>query len=140
VTVAVRTLADQVWALQQAITNVNHYRGNVASNPPLDPDGKVHAYAVLYAGAGRAFGGRMVAAPGQTDWTFQVTCVGGDDNRALWCVDKIRAALTGAPLAVSGTSAGRIRELTNPGPVRRDDDVSPPRYYLPLLFGVHVAG
>ena len=135
-TVAVRTLADQVWAMQQAITNITHYRGRVGDNPPKDSYGAVNAYTVLYPGAGVGYSRRLArSVPTNLDWTFQITCVGGDDTRCLWCVDKVRAAFTGARLGNR-----RIRELGESGVIRRDDDVSPPRFFVPLDFGVYVAG
>lgn len=139
-TVSARLLADEVWDLLRTVTNVNHFRGEVASAPPLDPDGRVHAYDVFYPGAGWRASNRLGAGLNRLEWTFQVTCVGGDDNRCLWCVDKVRAMLTGARIQLDGARPGRIRELGDRGPVIRDDDVNPPRYFLPLDFGVYVAG
>lgn len=141
-TLAARTLADDVWALLQAVPNINHFRGRVVI-PTRDPakpatlaywddDRAVHAYTVLYASAGQALTNRLGSGASGLAWTFQVTCVGGDDIRALWCVDTVRAAFTGRRLR-----NGRLRELGDPGPVRRDDDETPPRYYLPLTFAVY---
>lgn len=133
---AVRSLADDVWALLQAVTNVNHYRGVVDTSPPKDPDGKVHAHTVFYPGAGRQVATRSCATPAALAWSFQITCVGGDDNRCLWCVDKVRTGLADATVA-DGYLIRPVRDA-DPGPVRRDDDTEPPRFYLPLLFGVYI--
>ena len=134
---AVRTVADEVWAALSAITGVNHYDGDVDSEPPKDPDGAVHAYLVFYPGAGRSYSDRVSGRGSRFAWTFQVTCVGGDRTRCLWCVDKVRAALAGQRISI-----GRITELG--GNESRmptvDYDTTPRRRYVPLDFGVRAAG
>lgn len=138
-TVEVSTLADDVWAILSAVAGVNHFDGEVTT-PPKDPDGRVHPYTAFYPAAGFRSSNRVGAGLSSLDWTFQVTCVAGDRERCLWCVDKIRSAFTGRRLTLTGGRAGRIRELGNPGPVRIDRDVAPTRAYLPLDFGVHISG
>lgn len=124
------------------------------------PDIKPHTDAVMSAltGAGLAVGdggapasvpanGIYVALyfdPGQslpesladqrTDFalSFQVTAVGPTAEKCRWATQRTRAALH-APLAVAGRTAWRTEELGGP-PIQRDDDVSPPLYYLPVQF------
>lgn len=147
-TVEVLTLADDVWAILGAVAAVNHFDGEptiptptgAPGDPYWDPDGRVHAYTVFYPAAGFRSSNRVGAGLSFLDWSFQVTCVGGDRTRCLWCVDKIRSAFTGRRLTLTGGRAGRIRELGNPGPVRIAQDVAPTRAYLPLDFGVHISG
>lgn len=134
---SVRSLADDVWLLLggtagQTFTAgpVNLYDGNVTSTVPLDADGTVHAYAVFYPGAGappaaRRVGGRVR----NLGWSFQVSCVGGDRTRLLWCLDTIRGRLTGQKLG-----GGVLREQGDPGPLRQDTSVTPYRYRLPLDY------
>lgn len=139
--VDVATLADPVWDLIDAVTNVNTYDAEIinadgSTEPPKDADGRVHAYAVYYPGPGWAHALLGCGGTDSLDWSFQVTCVGGDRTRALWCVGKIRAALAGKTITVGGQKL-TIREVGDPGPVRRDDDVTPPRHHVPILFAVN---
>jgi len=147
-----RLLADQVWALLggtagQAATvgAVNLFRGEPdipprktdgSPDPYWDPDGRVHAYACLYASPGRRFSTRASGTPTNLGWSFQMTCVGGDDNRCLWCVEEIRNILTGGRLTIDGHTTSPMLEVGDPGPVRADRDVTPHRSYVPLLFGL----
>ena len=146
-------LADATWALLSAIAGVNAFDGQVAI-PAYDPNNPatavywdrdtnsgvvdVHAYCVFYPGAGLAHGITLDQAPDLLDWTFQVTCVGGDRVRALWCIGKVRAALTGTWLSVAGRQL-EIREVADTGSLKRDDDETPPRFWLPLMYGVFAA-
>lgn len=140
--VNVSDLADPVWALLDAVTGVNTYDGELVDangnkvKPPADSDGRVHAYAVYYPGAGLAHAVLACGGTDSLDWTFQVTCAGASRVQALWCVDKVRAALSGVTITVRG-QALTIHETTDTGTVRRDDDVSPSRFYVPLLFAVN---
>jgi len=121
-------LSDEVWAILDAVTDVNAFDGQV-DNPPLDPDGAVHVYAVFYPHPGNAYSRLLDTGPESFGWGFQVTCVGGDRVRALWCVGKVRTALTG--VRVGGVV---VREVGDPGPLRRDDKVSPVRFFCLLDF------
>lgn len=136
--VAARTLGDLIWAAVDGVANVNGFRGRVVS-PPLDADGTVHAYAVLYESPGRRSGSRVGAVRDQFDGTFQVTCVGGDAVRCLWCVDQVVAALTGLQLTVPNRTR-KVRIVEDESNASRnvltDEDVSPVRFFVPLLFNI----
>lgn len=140
-TIPVRTLADDVWTLLSAVPNLNTWRGEILdaagqpTNPPVDPDGRVHPYAVAYFGGGQALGNRIAALPSRVSWSFQVTCVGGDDIRCMWAVDTVRAALSFKRVANTV-----IRESTDPGPIRRSDDIQPSICWVPVMFTVNAAG
>ena len=144
-TASIRELADDVWTLLDGIPNVNSFRGEPTiptynSGDPdthrfWDPDARVHGYLVAYFGLGRSFSSRVSDDANMLTWSFQVTCVGGDDNRCLWVIDKVRATLTGLRLR---PTTGKLYEVTDPGPMRRDDDAAPPRFYLPLVFALNV--
>jgi hypothetical protein len=90
------------------------------------------AYTVLYPEPGSAV--RESLADARTDFvtTFQITCVGGSMERALWAADKARAALS-APLAVEGRATWRPEDLGGP-PVQRDDDTNPPSWFVPVQY------
>lgn len=130
------TTADQVHELLEAIDGVEVFRGRV-DGPGMGEDGTVVAYAVAYYGAGQPRATRLGGRARNLAWSFQVTCAGGDDVKALWCVDEVRAALTGARIT-NDTRSGILRELGDAGPVRPDRDFTPWRYYLPLDFGLYL--
>lgn len=140
--VDVSQLADPVWTLLDGIGNVNTFDGafvdanGIPVAVPADADGRVHAYAVYYPGAGWAHALLACGGTDSLDWTFQVTCAAGDRTRALWCVQQVRDALTGTTVAVGGQDL-QIREEGNPGSLRRDDSVAPSRLYLPLTFAIN---
>jgi len=89
-------------------------------------------FAVLYADPGMAV--RESLADRRTDFetTIQITCVGGSAERALWVADKVRAALS-VPLVVAGRTSWRPEDLGGP-PVARDDDVTPPLFFVPVQY------
>jgi hypothetical protein len=91
-------------------------------------------FAVIYPDPGMA--GRASLADDRTDFTamFQVTCVGGSVERALWVADKVREALSG-PLTVAGRAAWRPEDQGGP-PVQRDDDVTPPLWFVPVQYRI----
>jgi hypothetical protein len=138
VTVAARSIHAEVWKLLDAVTGVNSYDGEVPKNPPRDEGGRVHAYAVLYMGPGRPTGLTLDATQSSLFAGFQVTCVGGDPTRALWCLDKVRGALVGAFITVDGREHQITASEFDPGSVRRDDDVTPPRHYIPDRYDVFI--
>lgn len=138
----VADLADPIWTVLEAISNLNAYDGEIVDDngapidPPLDDDKRVHAYAVYYPGGGFAHAQLACGGTDSLDWTFQITCAGGDRTRALWSVNKVRAALSGQRVTVNGQDL-LIREQGDPGFVRRDAQVQPTRFYLPLTFAVN---
>lgn len=128
-------LSDQVFTAIDAVNNLKVYDGDIpADDPPPTwsaTDKRVKGYAVLYGGAGRLYPTRLCDTPADTTITFQVTCVGGDRRQTLWVVKQVRTKLTGVEMA-----GGVITEPFDPGPVRRDDDVTPVRLFVPLLFRI----
>lgn len=89
-------------------------------------------YVVVYPEPGQAV--RESLADLRTDFTavFQITCVGGSMERALWAADKARAALS-VPLTVAGRATWRPEDLGGP-PVQRDDDTNPPSWFVPVQY------
>lgn len=143
--VSVRTLGAQIWdALgggggeEFTAGPVNLFRGKV-DGPPLDEDGTVHAYAVLYESPGRRSGSRLGSTRDRVDSTFQVTCAAGDTNRCLAAVDKVTTALTGHQLEIPGRSRKPriVEDEANAFlSIVEDTDVTPSRFYVPLLFNL----
>lgn len=89
---------------------------------------------VLYPDAGMAVRESLADARTDFDSTMQITCLGGDPVRALWVADEVRRALAG-PLVVEGRSCWPPEDLGGP-PLARDDDVTPPVYYLPVQYRI----
>lgn len=133
---SVRLLRQAILARLQAIPNLRTYDGEVPDSPPVDPDGRVHPYAVLYPTAGMRRDSALNTRQDHLDWGFQVTVAGGDAQRATWAVDAVLASLLDHRPAVAGLSTGPIRLAGDLGPLRRDDEVHPPRHYLPLSLTV----
>lgn len=117
---------------------VNVYVGEVPQTPPVDPDGRVHVYAVLWPGPGTPTQDRLVPIVDGLLWSGQVTCVGGDVTRALACADAVSDALTGRTLDLGGVRTGYLREIGDPGPAREDRDAKPSRWFVPLTYQLHV--
>lgn len=139
-TVDARLVKDDILARLAAALKT--YDGEIPQDdpPPADLDGRVHGHAILYTGPGHLHATALCDTPRDMTWTGQVTAVGGDPNRCMWAVAKIRAALTGVRLTVAGAQSGLLVETGDPGPARRDDEPSPPRFYVPLPYGLDLTG
>jgi hypothetical protein len=132
---AITPVADATYALLQAIPNLNVFETELPSDPPKDEDGRVHPYAVFFPGGGNAFGDRLNKDTA-TDvaWRCRVLFVGGDKTRALWALDKIRAALTGA----RPTGGARLKEVLDDVTIRTETDVIPSRTSGAILYRLHI--
>ena len=117
-----KALADATVARAQALGGLTVFKGEVV-DPPLiqtggvpDPSGRIAPYVVLYFGAG------------SPDAGYEDDC--------LNAIDRVHAQFFRWAPTVAGLIVGRLRPPLgfDPGTVRRDDDVNPPRFYLPLLF------
>ena len=89
-------------------------------------------YAAVYFDPGQSLPESL--ADQRTDFalSFQITCVGPTPEKCRWATQRTRAALHGL-LTVAGRTAWRPEEQGGP-PIQRDDDVSPPLYYLPVQY------
>ncbi|MFE6866011.1 hypothetical protein ACFVFS_05605 [Kitasatospora sp. NPDC057692] len=99
---------------------------------PAGPGPLPKAYAVLYPAGGQASPASLADERTALDVLLQVTCVASTPEGALGTADRVRAALT-APLVVGGRACWRPEELGGP-PLARDDDVTPPAYYVPVQY------
>lgn len=132
---AVAPVADAVYTLLKAIPHLNMYDTELPSDPPKDPDGRVHPYAVFYPGGGNAFGDRLNAdAPTDLSWTCRILFVGGDKDRALDALDWIRAALTGK----RPTGGARLKEVLDDVTIRTETNVVPSRTSGAILYRLHI--
>ncbi|MFJ3201017.1 hypothetical protein [Streptomyces sp. NPDC086989] len=89
-------------------------------------------YAAIYFDPGQSLSESLADQRTDFSLSFQVTCVGPTAEKCRWAAHRARMALY-APLVVAGRSAWRPEELGGP-PIQRDDDVSPPLYYLPVQY------
>lgn len=89
-------------------------------------------YAVLYMSPGRSRPESLADERADFEGLMQVTAVGPTEERCLWVADKVRAALH-AGISVDGRQAWRPEELGGP-PIVRDDDVSPPLWFVPIQY------
>lgn len=105
----------------------------------LDPDGSAGMYAALYMGVGVPeiwFEEQAsMNAYSRVEVVFQVTCAGGDSNRAVRAALKVREALTGKRVA---TGWGVLREEFNgrfahPDPPGK---TTPHRWFVPVIYNV----
>lgn len=130
----IRPVAAAVYALLEAIPHLNVYDTELPTNPPLDPDKRVHPYAVFFPGGGHAFGDRLNDIPTDVAWTCRILIVGGDKDRALDALDWIRAALTGA----RPTEGARLKEALDEVIFRTETNVVPSRTSGLIQYSLHI--
>ncbi|GAA1164143.1 hypothetical protein F4556_002361 [Kitasatospora gansuensis] len=94
-------------------------------------------YVVLYPDDGVASAASLADDRTRLDLLVQLTCVSTTWEGALGTADWARSALCG-PLTVPGRQSWRPEELGGP-PLQRDDDVTPPLYYLPVQYRLRSA-
>lgn len=132
---AISPVADATLTLLKAIPDLGVYDTEKPTDPPLDPDKRVHPYAVFFPGGGHAFGDRLNKdLPTDLSWTCRILIVGGDKTRALWALDKIRAALTGK----RPTGGARLKEALDDVVFRTETNVTPTRTSGLLIYSLHV--
>lgn len=147
-----RRILTQVIAARQAIPNTTAYvrvvgrllDGTSVPPPTIGPnDLRVKPYTVLHPSPGitgpdeRLGGDRVGLAE-----TFQLTCVTGDEDALDPLVDAVTARFDEwrpvLPAPYNTMPIGRCRLLNDPGSSRRDDDVKPSRFWVPLIYGLVV--
>lgn len=125
--------AAVVTALQSiGSTRLNVFDADVPTKPAALADGRVLPYAVVWPSAGGAPAEASIAGGTGLDWACQVTVAAGDVSWCLGAIGLVRAALSGAVLA---TGVTLIDETPRSLIVRRDPDVTPSRWFLPMQFG-----
>lgn len=119
-------------AVKAALEGAGLVVGLGGAPPSAPPKGTTTRYAVLYFDPGRSVSESLADLRTDFDGGFQVACVGPTEEQALWVADEVRAALS-PRLVVEGRTPWRAEELGGP-PVQRDDDVTPPLYFLPVQY------
>ena len=89
-------------------------------------------YVVLHSDPGVATAASLADDRTRLDGLVQLTYVATTWEGAIGTADRGRAALSSA-LVVAGRQSWRPEELGGP-PVQRDDDISPPLYFLPVQY------
>lgn len=147
-----RLLGDAIFARLQTLTGVSVYRGETPQDEavPLiegddgpDPARRVAPFIVHFDGAG------VPVLPGQADVAdrhndlgqiHMFHCVAGYETDCTHLVGRLRALLfRWTPTAtgeLAGMAFGRMRPPPgyDPGPVRLNDSVTPPRFWLPQQY------
>jgi hypothetical protein len=89
-------------------------------------------FVVLYADPGRATAASLAVDRTVLDVLVQATCVATTPEGALDTRDLVAQALDG-PLTVAGRESWKP-ELVGGPPEQRDDDVTPPLWFLPVQY------
>jgi hypothetical protein len=101
------------------------------------PDG-APPYVVVYRVFDRRTG-QLSAPDDDATITYQVTCVGTSRKQAEWLADEVGEALA-AGVTVTGRTIPRIAPEAGSGTVMRDDDVTPPLFYVTPRYRVMSTG
>lgn len=106
-------------------------------DPAADGDGRVHPYVVLWPSPGWVPGaGRDLEhdAGGSLVWDARCTVASGVPMWTLHAVTLVRARLDNWPIL----AGNRLAALEGATDVVPDRDTSPPRWFVPLTFRVHL--
>lgn len=146
-----KKLGDLVIAHAETLTGVKVYRGQVDSALPIiqtnganDPSGRVAPYLVFYLGAGAPSLEEDVAdANVDLLWSFQVNCAAGFEQDCARLIDRVDALFyrwSPPRGSIPGLVFGRMKPPPgyDPGPVRLNDAVNPPRFWLPRQYQLPV--
>lgn len=114
------------------------YRAEVTSSVPvLSTTGRIAPYLVAYP-FGKAAGpdGNLGDSTDDLTYTVQVQCVAGFAADCEYVVDQVDGRLNRWTPSVTGYACGTFRPPVgyDPGPVRRDETVTPVRFWVPLQY------
>lgn len=127
-------LSGQSWKL---------YDGEVPSNVPLigGTGGRIQSYVVAYP-----FGGRpgpdaeLSDTAADLEYTIQLDCAAAYREDTEYLVDQVNLLMYRWTPTVSGLVFGSFRPPLgyDPGPVRRNGQAKPPRFWVPLQYRINV--
>lgn len=118
-------------ALQPLATRANSPIAIGEGGAP-DPIPNNQMYVGLYVSAGRATTASLAGERTNFQVPFQVTAVGPTVEKCLWVADRVREVLA-VRLPVTGRGTWQTEEQGGPD-VQRDDDVTPPLWFLPVQY------
>lgn len=137
-TIRSQLITDQVEAKLNEINGLTVYRSEVEDQPPRYPDSdRVAPYAVLYPFPGKPGpGGDLAGVSDDLDYGCQVTVAAGFVRDCEAAVDAVHQKLYRLSLTVAGVVFGQLIPPPgyDPGPIRVDRSISPPRSSLPLQY------
>lgn len=102
-------------------------------NPNATGDYLTPPYSVLYKITGGTLDGPLDAPEDDGELTYQVTSVGFTREQAEAQADLVRTALISSLLVVDNREIQRVVP-DPPAGVMRDDDATPPRFWVPDRF------
>jgi hypothetical protein len=123
----------------KTLTGVTVYRGEVPDQPPKleDGSGRVAPYVVHYPFPGKPGpGGDLAGESDDLEYTTQVSCAAGYVQDCEYLVDRVHQLMFRWTPSVAGVVLGQFVPPPgyDPGPVRVDRTISPPRSSLPLQY------
>lgn len=152
--VPLRVLEQVVDARLKEIANVTVYLrqvGHVLGSPSVtDPptisadDLRVRPYVVQHPSPGsRGTDQRLAGMVVDRRWSTQLTCVVGDAEALGPLVDAVEGKFNEwrpvlpAPYNVTVMPSWFTRSF-DPGPSQKDDDITPSRFYVPLIYDLNL--
>lgn len=139
---------DEIANATVYLRRVGFVLGQTGEVPPptvSSTDKRVRPYIVVHPSAGYTGPDRRLdASTAGRVYTPQITCVAGDETALEPLLDAVAAKLDDwrptLPEPHTNADLGRFRPLVgyDPGPASRDDDVTPARFWTPLLYRLPV--
>lgn len=131
-------ITNAVEAQLNTVPGLRVYRVEVEDQPPrmVDSD-RVAPYAVLYPfPANPGPGGDLANAADDLDYTCQVTVAAGFAQDCEATADRVHAKMYLFTPTVAGVVLGQLVPPPgyDPGPIRVDRTITPPRSSLPLQY------
>lgn len=137
-TITSRPITDAVMARLATLSGINWYRSEVEDNPPRLPNSeRVAPYGVVYPfPANPGPGGDLAGLADDLDYTFQVTVAAGFSSDCEFAADRVHNYLYRWAPTVTGIVVGQFVPPPgyDPGPVRIDRTIAPPRFSVPLQY------
>lgn len=138
--IQLRLITEQLLTRLRTLTAVEVYDAEVPAHPPAlagDDEGRVGPYVVAYPSAGTPTSETDLAdSSDDLVYTFQLTCAAGYRADCEYLIDRVRPLMRSWAPVLDGVNFGLVRPPVgyDPGPIRRDQDVTPPRFYVPLQY------
>jgi hypothetical protein len=137
-TIRAQSITDAVMTRLQTLAGITWYRSEVPDTPPRIPNSdRVAPYGVLYPFPGNPGpGGDLAGLADDLDYTCQITVAAGFSADCEFAVDRTHNYMYRWAPTVSGIVVGQFVPPPgyDPGPVRIDRTIAPPRFSVPLQY------